>query len=432
MAATFTNIQANFRQRFGPWIDPLPEENTIADAGTFVSREMRSGLNYNFPVLAGVEHGQTPNVDNSAFTIGAAVDSQVLLATLDGATILMQAVVSYDAIYKGLNGSGNSADAGAYKDTLQLTVEAMLKGAELYRELALMYGPGTGSVASSNIGVVGASISGANLAAPQVVTLTTASWIPGLWILMQNALVDVYQSDGTTLRDNAVTVQGRPSTTLTRLQLFKTASAATVAVNDIIVPRDWRTKSCYGLEAIYNNATTLFGINAALVAPWRCLLFSAGGQLTRAKILGYGAQVSVNGLRTGGKLFVCAGTFADLSEEAAALRRFTDNSEVRTQGASKLIYTTACGDVEVVVYGYAKQGQAPFVANDNFRRVGSTDITMRPLGGLAQGFLQHSQTTAGMSMRVFSNQAPVFEKPFINFLVTGIVNSANSGVAVQG
>lgn len=429
---TFSSIQANYRQRFGPWMDPLPEDNSLADFGTFVSREMRSGLNYNFPVLAGIEHGQTPNVDNSAFTINGPIDGQVLLATLDGATILMQAVVSYDAIYKGLNGSSNSPEAGAYKDTLQLTVEAMLKGAELYRELALAYGPGTSTAVASNIGVVGASVSGANLAAPQVVTLTTASWIPGLWIMMQNALVDIYQSDGTTVRDTAVTVQGRPSTTLTRLQLFKTASVAVVATNDVIVPKDWRTKCCFGLEAIFNNATTLFGINAALVAPWRCLTFSAGGQLTRAKVIGYGAAVSVNGLRTGGRMFVVAGSFADLAEEASALRRFTDDGTVRSQGASKLTYTTGCGDIEVVVYQYAKQGQAMFIANDNYRRVGSTDITMRPIGGGAQGFFTHSTTTAGAQIKCFSNQAPVFEKPFLNFLVTGIVNSTNSGVAQQG
>jgi hypothetical protein len=413
-------------------MDPLPEDNSLADGGTFVSREMRSGLNYNFPVLAGLEHGQTPNVDNSAFAIGSAIDGQVLLATLDGATILMQAVVSYDAIYKGLNGNGNDASAGAYKDTLQLTVEAMLKGAELYRELALAYGPGTSAAVASNIGVVGASISGANLAAPQVVTLTTASWIPGLWIMMQNALVDIYQADGTTPRDTAVTVQGRPSTTLTRLQLFKTASAAVVAANDVIVPRDWRTKSCFGLEAIYNNATTLFGINAALVAPWRCLIFSAGGQMTRAKLLGMGAGVSINGLRTGGKYYASAPTFADMAEEASALRRFTDDGTVRSQGASKLTYTTACGEIEVVVYQYAKQGQAMFVANDNYRRVGSTDITMRPIGGGAQGFFTHSTTTAGAQIKCFSNQAPVFEKPFLNFLTNGIVNSAASGAALQG
>jgi hypothetical protein len=432
MAITYANIQGMFKQRYGRWIEPLPDEHTLADFGDFIPSENRPGLGYNFPVLTGVEHGQTANVDNSAFTLNAPIDSQVLNANLDGATILVQSQVSYDIIYKSLNGAGNGPNGGSFKTALDQAVQAMLMGAGLYRELALAYGPGTSTAAASNIGVVGASISGANLAAPQVVTLTTASWIPGLWILMQNALVDIYQSDGTTLRDSGVTVQSRPSTTLTRLQLFKTASVAVVAANDIIVPTGWRTKSCFGLEAIYNNATTIFGINAATVAPWRCMTFGAGSAaLTRAKIMAYAAQVSINGTKNGGKLFVSAPTFADLAEEASQLQRYTGNTDkVKRQGASSLTYETAAGVIEVVVYQYGKQGQAMFVAADNFRRVGSTDLTMKPIGGGAEAFFTHLTSAAGAQMKIFSNQAPVFEMPYRNFLVTGITNTAAQ--AVQG
>lgn len=428
MAASFNNIQGMFKQRYGRWIEPLPDEHTLADFGDFIPGENRPGLGYNFPVLSGIEHGQTPNVDNSAFAINGAIDSQVLNANLDGATILLQSVVSYDTIYKSLNGAGNGNSGGSFKTALDQAVQAMLMGAGLYRELALAYGPGTSTVAASNIGVVAASISGTNLGAggPQVVTITRASWIPGLWILMQTALVDIYQADGSTLRENKVVMQARPSPNQTRLQLFKTASTATVAANDIIVPTDWRTRSCFGLEAIYNNATTLFGINAAVVAPWRCLVFPAGGKLTRAKIMGYCAQISMNGCKDGGKLLVSAPTFADLAEEAALLQRYTANTDkVKRQGASMLTYETAAGLVEVAVYQYGKQGQAMFIANDNFRRVGSTDLTMKPIGGGAEAFFTHMPQNAGASMRIFSNQAPVFEMPFRNFLINGIVNDTD-------
>jgi len=429
MAATYANVQANFKVRYGRWIDPLPDDHTLADFGQFVTQDSRPGLNYNFPVLTGIEGGQTANVDNSAFTINPAIDSQVKLATLDGATILMQAVLSYDTIYKGLNGAGNGPSGGAFKTALDQAVESLLMGAALYRELALAYGPGTSTAISSNIGVVEASVSGANLAAPQVVRLFLTSWIPGLWIMVQNHLFDIYQADGTTVRDTGVTLQARPSTTQTRLQLFKTASVAVVAANDQIVPQGWRLKSCFGLEAIYNNATTLFGIDASTVAPWRCMTFNAGGQLTRAKLMGYGAAISTNGVKTGGKLFVVSYSFADLAEESNTLRQFITDNSVRRQGASELVYVTACGEITVAVYQYAKAGQAMFIATDNFKRVGSTDITMRPIGGGAQGFFTHSTTTAGAQIKCFSNQAPVFEMPFRNFLITGIVNSVGTSGA---
>lgn len=432
--ASLTNINGMFKQRYGRWIEPLPDEHTMADFGDFIPGENRPGLGYNFPVLTGIEHGQTANVDGSAFALNPAIDSQVLNANLDGATIMLQSVVSYDVIYKSLNGSGQGNSGGAYKTALDQAVQAMLMGAAMYRELALSYGPGTSTAAASNIGVVFSSISGANLAAPQVISLTTDTWIPGLWILAQNMLVDIYQTDGTTVRDTGVQVQARPSPSQTRLQLFKTGSVAVVAAGDKIVPQGWRTKSCFGLEAIFNNAGSIFGINAANVAAWRCMSFSAGGQLTRAKIMSMAAAISINGTKNGGKLFVCAPTFADLAEEANQLQRYTGNTDrVKRQGASQLFYETAAGTIEIVVYQYAKQGQAFFIATDNFRRVGSTDLTMKPIGGGAEAFFTHLTGNAGAQMKIFSNQAPVLEMPYRNFIVTGIVNSgSNAGVALQG
>jgi len=437
--ASFASVQGMFKQRYGRWIDPLPDEHTLADFGDFIPSENRPGLGYNFPVLTGLELGQTANVDNSAFALNAPVDSTVLNANLDGATIMLQSVVSYDTIYKSLNGTGNGSSGGAYKTALDQTVQAMLQGAAMYRELALAYGPGTSAAVASNIGVVGGSVSGANLGAVQVVYLTEASWIPGLWIIAASGgagntgmRVDVYQADGTTVRETEVIVRSRPSTTQTRLTLYKASSAATVAANDRIVPFGWRTKSAFGLEAIYNNTGTIFGIDASSVAPWRCMTFSAGGAMSRAKIMAMAAAVSINGVKNGGKLFVCAPTFADMAEEANALQRYTGNTDkVKRQGASQLIYETAAGQVEVVVYQYAKQGQAFFISGDNFRRVGSTDLTMRPIGGGAEAFFQHMPSNAGASLRIFSNQAPVFEMPYRNFLITGIQNNtANGGVAL--
>lgn len=433
--ASVPSVNGMFKQRYGRWIDPLPDEHTLADYGDFIPSENRPGLGYNFPVLTGLELGQTANVDGSAFSLNPAVDSTVLNANLDGATILLQSVVSYDTIYKSLNGTGNGNQGPAYKTALDQTVQAMLQGAAMYRELALAYGPGTSTAVASNIGVVGGSVSGANLGATQVVYLTEASWIPGLWIIATGTngmKVDIYQTDGTTLRETNVNVDARPSTTQTRLQLTKAASAATVAANDKIVPLGWRTKSCFGLEAIYNNTGTIFNINAANVAPWRCMTFSAGGAMSRAKIMSMAAAVSINGVKNGGKLFVCAPTFADLAEEANALQRYTANTDkVKRQGASQLIYETAAGQLEVVVYQYAKQGQAMFISNDNFRRVGSTDLTMRPIGGGAEAFFTHLTGNAGAQMKIFSNQAPVFEMPYRNFLITGIANNtANGGVAL--
>lgn len=427
MAATYNNINGLFKVRYGNWIEPLPDVHTLADVAPFVPGENRPGLGYSFPVLSGIEHGQTADNTNNAFLINPAVDSEVVTALLDGTTILIQAVVSYDTIYKSLNGSGNGSSGGAFMTALDQMVKAMLLGGNLYRELALAYGPGTSTAAASNIGVI-STTAGGTLNTAQSVRLTEASWISGLWIVAKNMKVDILVSAGTSERETGVSVLTRVNTSQTRISLQKVGSGATPTANDLIVPFGWRTKSCFGIEAIYNNTGTMHGINAALVAPWQCQIFTASGQLTRAKILGYCAQISINGVSEGGTLHVSAPTFADLSEEAAQLQRYTANTDkVKRQGAAVISYETACGVVDVVVYAYQKQGQAFFIAKDNFKRVGSTDLTMKPIGGGAQGFFTHMTDRSGAQMKLFSNQAPLFEKPFQNFLITSITNSTNSG-----
>jgi hypothetical protein len=441
--AGLTNIQGNFKQRYGRWIDPLPDEHTLAEAGDFIPGENRPGLGYNFPVLVGIEHGQTADNTGNAFTLNPAVDSKVLNANLDGSTILVQSVVSYDVIYKSLNGTGNGNSGGAFKTALDQAVEAMLMGAGLYRELALAYGPGSGTTAAANIGVVSVIAAGANFGAHQTVTLTTKSFIPGLWIIAQNMRVDVLNAAGTTEIDTAVTVEFIVPNSTT-ISLFKTSSVATAVVGSQIVPTGWRTKSAYGLEAIYVNNTTLFGIDASTISPWKCLTFSkASTALTRADVMKYGAKVSLNGCKRGGNLYVSAPTFAMLAEEfnaatvastGVAVTTYNGNENQRNKeiGTETITYITAAGPIKIVVYQYGKQGQAMFVASDNFRRVGSTDLTMRPIGGGAEAFFTHLTAQSGAQMKIFSNQAPVFEMPYRNFMIQNITNTGYDQVDNTG
>lgn len=427
--SSLTNWAPNFKRRYGKFQNPLPAENTLADYSDFVEQESRPGENYNFPVLVSLEHGQTHNVDGSAFTLAAAVDSVLKNAQIDGATIMLRGTIPYDVISKGKQGAANGNSGGAFWKPIDLKTKALMQSAELYREIDMLYGPGTAASALANIGVVGASISGANLAAPQVVTLTAATWAPGIWNNYINGLVDVYQSDGTTLRENNVTVQAVPSSTLTRLQLFKTASAATVAVNDILIPATGKGKSCIGVQAILENVTTMFGIDAGLFPMWRCVQFAVGGVLTRAKLLQCMARLYPNGVDTGGKLFVNGMTFADLAEEADALQRYTGNTdEVKRQGADNLEYKTAIGPLNVALHRYMKQGIAPFIARKVLKRVGSSDITFS-LPGTNQWFYQELSTQAGSEIRIYSNQAPIIEIPYYCAEFTGI---ANTGQIAQG
>lgn len=423
--SSLANWAPNFKRRYGKFINPLPAENTLADYSDFVEQESRPGENYNFPVQVSNEHGVTHNTDGTAFTLANAVDSVLKNAQIDGATIMLRGNIPYDVIAKGKAGAGNGNSGAAFWKPIDLKTKALMQSAELYREMSLLFGPGTAAAALGNIGVVALSVSGANLAAPQVVRLTAATWAPGIWNNMINGLVDIYQSDGTTLRENNVIVQAVPSSTQTRLQLFKSGSVAVVAANDILIPATAKGKGCIGVQAILENVTTMFGIDAALFPMWRCVQFAVGGVMTRAKLLQCMARLYPNGAVGGGKLFVNGMTFAELAEEADALQRYTGNTdEVKRQGADNLVYKTAVGQVDVALHRYMKAGIAPFLARKQLKRVGSSDITFS-LPGTNQWFYQELSNAAGSEIRIYSNQAPIIEIPYYCALFTGIANTGD-------
>lgn len=410
------------KKRYGKYANPLPSDNTIAQFMPFVRKDMQGGENYNFPVKLSHEHGFTPNVDNSAFALNAAVDSITKNAQLSGATIMIRGTLPYDTTSALMHGAENGGSGGSsFFEPVDMKVGALMDAGELYREAQLLYGPGTAAAAAANIGVVNASVSGANLAAPQVVNITAASWAPGLMNNLYKAKVDIYQSDATTLRDSNVEVSAVVKST-NRLTLTKAASVAVVAPGDVIVLRDARTKSCYGLQAILENSGSLFGIDAAVHPQWKAVSRNVGGQLTRGFILGIAAELQANGLRDGGKLFVPGCVFSDLSEEAAELMRSGPSDEVIRQGAGNLIYRTPAGNIEVAVHSYMKQGIAMFFSADNGRRVGNTDLTFN-LPGTNKWFYNELPDNAGGQFRIYSNQAPVLERPYHCAILSGITSN---------
>lgn len=432
---TAASVAGNFKQRYWEYVNPMPSHDSIASIAPFIQEEYRQGLGFNFPVQTGKEHGQTPNLDGSSFTLNPPVHQVIQNALVTGAALMMNTETSYTVFAQAMNAGNGNANQSFVKAT-QLALKGAAEGLELYRDLALTYGPGNTAAASSNIGVVSKSISGANLAAPQIVQLTRGSWMPGVWLDMVGAKVDIYQADLTTIRDTGVTVQAVPGLGTTRLTLFKTASVAVVAANDIILPFQWKSTSCFGIEAIYNNNTTLFGIDASVNPHWRCQAVAVGGALSYDKIQELGVRSSLAGNKNGGVLLSCSTQIASLAGEVRTLAQFIESdgdsgNSTKTQGALAYKFRTACGIIEVKPHQEGKQGQAFFIANmksgkANFLRVGATDIVLG-IPGMSlvnQGFFDHPDR-AGAMLRYFSHQAGVFPMPRRNILLTGITSPAD-------
>ena len=414
----------NYKTKFGPFIDALPEIGSIADMLPF-RQQQKIGEKYQVAFLAGIEHGQTASRAGGLFTLNAAISAEVPRAELDGSTIMMRTQFAWDDVYASLNGSDSS-----YDDIMSLKIKALGKGSNAYRDLALYYGPGAGSVLASNIGVI--STTAAALSTSPTVRLTRASYIQGLWPSMRNALVDIYQADGTTIRVADVTILGVGNQNKTHVRMFKSGSAVTPTATDVIVPKGWRQNSCIGLEAAANTQTgTIYTVDVTSIAQFRTLqVDAAAGPLTRKFIRETAARLAANGSKQGGTLKCSGSAFAGLAEEFSALNRDTTMGGVKKQGESKLVFETPAGDISVEVWDLSKNGQAHYFANtSNAYRVGTTDNTMRPIKGLNEGFLTALIDQAGCQSAMYSNQAPFVEQPWHNAIITNIVSPGDAADA---
>lgn len=416
------NYNGNFRIKYGPWIDALPEPGTLAEIFPF-KQQAKIGEKYRVPFTAAIEHGQTASRAGGLFALNPAISGKTPYAELDGSTIVMRAQVSWDDIYASLNGNSMSGggNAASYQDMMSLKVKHLGQGGQLYRELALGYGPGATSTAASNIGVVSTTAAAVNTS-PSV-RISRASFIPGLWPLMMNALVDVYQSDGTTLRAGNVQVLGVPSQTKTQVKFGVSTvtgkatvnPTAVITANDIIVPAGWVGQSCIGVEPMFATQTgTIFTVDITTISQFRALeQDNSNGPLTRALIRAYLATLSYNGSKRGGRLAVCGGAFSALAEEQSGQVRDTTKGGDKLQGETSLTFQTPGGEVEVFVWDLCKQGQAIYFANTaDCYRVGTTDLTMRPVEGISENFLTNLTDYNGCQIQNYANQAPFVSQPW--------------------
>jgi hypothetical protein len=415
-----------FRVKYGDHIvEIFPSEDSTCKLFKYQNESERPGDSFKQPVQTANEHGVTFNNDGSGFTLNAAIDSVIKMASLGGSEIAVRARIPYATAAQSQN-AGSSAGNRAFFGAVELKMRYMAASGDFYREVMTDYGCGTAAAAACDIGVVNASVSGANLAAPQVVNLTRASWNAAIWQFMApNALVDIYQADGTTLRAAAVTVQATEETT-NRLTLFKSGSAVTVAATDKIILPGALTKQCYGVQAILENTGTLFGIDSAANPVWKPTVFNAAGQLTTSKVRGVGIKLARKGLKKGADMAVPAEAFGDLADECQNDQRINDDRESRIMGPNKIKVRTPCGDIEVTKNLYMKQGIAFVIGKDaGPKRVGAQELGFDVAN--SKKFLETPVAdAAAYEFRMYGQNAPFLEGMAHCAIVNGITSTYDS------
>jgi hypothetical protein len=441
MSAIDPAFAANFTIRYGDYLNPMPEVNSFREFMRLVPPTDRAGKEFHYPIQSAISHGQTLDITGTAYALNAARSPAQLEAVLDGCDIALRETLPYSAMLKGNNGASKSGDSAAYWQPFDYIMMTLLRGAEHYNELALMYGPGPGATIASDIGVIATTAvfagTGPNFgsATHPIVQITRASWASGLWNNSGSGgnatggmLVDILNAAGTATVETNVQVEGVVDPQLCQVQMFKTGSAVAVAAGQRILPAGWYNKCCLGTQGILQNTGTFAGISAATNPIWRARQFPIAGAMTRARVLQIAAKLFPNGLKKGLVAFANSQTFADLAEETHTLTRWNESSgqgvETKVQGTTKLTYISPVGQIEVRVHEFMKQGAMFFLEPDMSVRVGASDINFRGADGRGELFLE-LPNNAGSELRCISQQAPLLLQPYRNAIATGITNTGD-------
>ena len=431
---------------YGELSDPLAQDWMLAADIPFSTRD-KLGEFYIVPVRLGLEQGITVSKTHTSINLNNAIPGVYEQAQVAGSEIINRAELSYGNMARLAKAKGNSKEA--YDQDVALKIVNMVQGAEAHREIHMLYGAGPGSTAVGNLGVVGRKVHTAGQ--PTIaIAFTTASLMPGFWQDMLGMRVQFLNAAGTGHPANVgtqsfqVTSIGSIATlgylTLTEVDAGAADDLATdiagvdpVATNALqIIPFGSYQQSMVGITGILSNgASTLFNISGATYPQWRGVTIPVGGAFSFNQFIKGIARAATNKLKTGGTLYIGHSAWSDLISNEVAMREYfgKDMGGVTDVGFSELVFTTQVGKTKIRPYPYLKQGDAVFLANKEWGRYGSTDLTNTLPGNPDEWFFHQQTGRSGAEIRTYGDMCVFCENPSHSILYSGIASSSDINTA---
>lgn len=419
MAVTPSDLTGLFKEVYGDdVINLIPESAKLVKEVPFVGSEKQQGNKYHQPVVVSYSHGVTYAAANAgAFALNAAVSMSMQDAQVDAPQMLLREALSYDTAAKASKGG-----AKAFVAATELLVETMMESMMKRVEIAAWYGAvGLGQVsAKSNTN-----------ATTEVLTLTDASWAPGIWAGMKNAKLNIYDASAVLISTSTDSVFTISVVDIANKKLTVTGTATGITalhaatLNFDIYFNGAKSAEMSGIDKIITNTGTLFNIDAGAYELWKGNSYSAAsGALSFGKVLAGVAQAVNLGLAEKIKLWVSPATWSNLNSDLAALRRL-DGSWKRGKGengSEAVSYYGQNGEIEVESHAIIKQGEAFAIPMKRLRRLGAQDVSFKTPGREDEIFL-HLPDNAGFEIRNYTDQQIFLETPARAVKITTIVNA---------
>jgi hypothetical protein len=440
-----SQLDAVLTSRYGKWQKPPLNPNKFVSSLPFVNSSDRSGKEFRFPIQVAFSQGATVDKTGGIVDLNGARSGKNKEAILDGINIYIQEQISYSDIMKMSNGSSSNGDAPSYDDPLHWTYYNMILGLEHHSEMMALYGAGTGAAIGADIGVFHstalASGSAANISLDNcVAVISTASWARLLWLNSTSGgdadkgmLVDIYQSNGSTLVANNVRVVGVANPRKCQVSFKATAATSTGAsyvptAGHRIVPAGWLGKSALGVSGIAQTNGTFANIDNTLEARWKMENMDLGGSyaVDFDMFANWAAGIQSNGFdSTVFEVWSSTGVQASLTNKLSPLQRWNggEGQDEKIVGANSVGVVHAGMRFSMRPYGYVKQSELLVLARGEWNRIGAEEERTDGLSG--QGIALELQGKSGTEMRAMCQFAPLPMQPSHSGRLSGFTAAGN-------
>ena len=400
-AVDITTANGLFKKVYGDLENIIPIGKKVAELIPFLPKA-KTGESYNTAVILGLEHGVTyESSDAGALILNDAVAGSVKQASIKGNQLVLRSAMSYESIFRS---QGNEQ---AFQETTKYVIQNMMDSLFKKLEVELMYG-------QDGIGVLDA----APAPTPTSFKITDAEFASGIWSGSRGMKIDLY--NGVTLVGTGQVQRVDLTTKIVTLQGVGIIGAA---AGHKIYPYNAFGKQMLGMKKIMENTGVMFGIDAAQYELWEGTQFV----LPSTDVLSFAViqQAITKGVEKGldkDAVVLCnPGHWDDLLTEQAALRMY-DSSYTSNQaenGAKSIKFHSQNGMVEIVPYIHVKEGHAFIICKDDWRRIGSTDVTFKRPGQPDKYFLE-LQSHAGVELRAYTDQAIISRAPGKQVLIKNL------------
>jgi|ERR1044071_147890 hypothetical protein len=406
-------LNSNYKQTYGPKLETLVPDGVKAynDIKLMLGEQQQGGT-YNQPLALALEQGISYGAGDAVITLNAAVAGKLENATVTGAQMVGRSQFGWTVASRASRGPNY------FVQGTEVVLRSLMLVTKKRAEAEIFYG-GSGLAKASGAPVA----SGSNY----VITIDPASFAAGMWVGMEGCPVDVY-TDTPANSGTFVTSTKIVAVDINNTKLTVDSNGISISNGNLFFYKGAFNVESNGIQYILNlSSGNQFGIP---IASYPDMLqgtqYAVGGTFTFAKLVKGLAQALPRGGEGRFKVYTHPESWQDLVNEAEAARTFGDwRPSVLERGTESIKFYSVAGTVEVVPSVYVKRGDSFALLQDgSWKRIGSTDITMRVPGMENDQVFVPIPDAAGFEVRCYKDFALFCDRPAASVYYSGIVPSS--------